>query len=60
MLLKETYKLQLVFVGFFILIILANWLTFITRYTATVLVSSLFFIWVLALIVMVIKKTKRG
>lgn len=59
MLLKETYKLQLIFVVLLGLLILGNWSNILTRYTTYVLVSILFFAWIISVAVVVIKKSKK-
>lgn len=59
MFLKETYKVQIVFVLLFGLILVLNWFNILTRHTAVILASIFFFLWIIFVIAVVVKKTKR-
>lgn len=59
MLFKETYKLQLLFVLLFGLILIFNWVNIFTRHITVILVTVLFIFWVLSIIIVIVKKTKR-
>ncbi|WP_163652873.1 hypothetical protein [Listeria sp. PSOL-1] len=56
---KELYKLQLVFVFMFGLILAFRWFNILTSGISVVLITIFFIIWTISIMLVIFKKTKQ-